>query len=76
MKRDLPPVHPGEILLEDFLRPMKITQYRLAKSIGVQKQLRQLRGITGNYGDSILNYFYKLRGQYTLNYWDSILNYF
>ena len=31
----LPPVHPGEILEEEFLRPMKISQYRLAKSIGV-----------------------------------------
>ena len=37
MKRDMPPVHPGEILLEDFLRPMGITQYRLAKSIGVSQ---------------------------------------
>ncbi len=31
----LPPIHPGEILSEEFLRPMNITQYRLAKSIGV-----------------------------------------
>ena len=31
----LPPIHPGEILNEEFLQPMKITQYRLAKSIGV-----------------------------------------
>ena len=31
----LPPIHPGEILDEEFLRPMNITQYRLAKSIGV-----------------------------------------
>ena len=31
----LPPIHPGEILEEEFLRPMNITQYRLAKSIGV-----------------------------------------
>ena len=31
----LPPIHPGEILDEEFLRPMKITQYRLAKTIGV-----------------------------------------
>ena len=31
----LPPVHPGEILNEEFLLPMNITQYRLAKSIGV-----------------------------------------
>ena len=31
----LPPIHPGEILDEEFLKPMGITQYRLAKSIGV-----------------------------------------
>jgi addiction module HigA family antidote len=30
-----PPVHPGEILLEEFLEPMSISQYRLAKSISV-----------------------------------------
>jgi antitoxin HigA-1 len=29
------PVHPGEILLEEFLKPMEISQYRLAKDIGV-----------------------------------------
>jgi len=31
-------VHPGEILLEDFLKPMGITQYRLAKAIGVPQR--------------------------------------
>ena len=31
----LPPIHPGEILNEEFLRPMNVTQYRLAKAIGV-----------------------------------------
>lgn len=31
----LGPIHPGEVLLEDFLRPMGISQYRLAKSISV-----------------------------------------
>jgi hypothetical protein len=31
----LPPVHPGEILLEEFLKPMSITQSRLAKGISV-----------------------------------------
>ena len=30
----LPPIHPGEILNEEFLQPMNVTQYRLAKSIG------------------------------------------
>ncbi len=28
-------IHPGEILLEEFLQPMDISQYRLAKDIGV-----------------------------------------
>lgn len=31
----LPPIHPGEILLEEFLKPMGISQYRLAKEINV-----------------------------------------
>jgi len=30
-----PPLHPGEILLEEFLKPMGIRQYRLAKDISV-----------------------------------------
>lgn len=29
------PIHPGEILQEDFLKPLGLTQYRLAKDIGV-----------------------------------------
>jgi addiction module HigA family antidote len=33
--KKLPPIHPGEILLEEFLRPMGISQYRLARSISV-----------------------------------------
>ena len=32
---NLPPIHPGEILSEEFLLPMGISQYKLAKSIGV-----------------------------------------
>jgi addiction module HigA family antidote len=31
----LPPIHPGEILLEELLKPMGISQYRLAKDISV-----------------------------------------
>lgn len=30
-----PPIHPGAILIEEFLEPMSISQYRLAKTIGV-----------------------------------------
>ena len=33
--RKLPPVHPGEVLLEEFLNPLAITQYRLAQDISV-----------------------------------------
>jgi addiction module HigA family antidote len=36
MKTDkLDPIHPGEILLEEFLKPMGISQYRLAKDTSV-----------------------------------------
>ena len=34
-KRDFPPIHPGEVLREEFLVPLCITQYRLAKEIHV-----------------------------------------
>lgn len=34
-KREIPPIHPGEILLEEFLKPMGISQYRLAKDTNV-----------------------------------------
>src|SRR5215210_3928891 len=37
-KKLLPPIHPGEILLEEFLKPLGISQYRLAKEIGVPAQ--------------------------------------
>ncbi len=33
--KQLPPIHPGEILIEEFLKPMRLSQYRLAKDISV-----------------------------------------
>ncbi len=33
--KKLPPVHPGEILLHDFMEPLGLTQYALAKAVGV-----------------------------------------
>ncbi len=33
--RKMPPVHPGEILLEEFLKPLGLSQYRLAKDVSV-----------------------------------------
>ena len=49
----LPPVSPGEMLLEEFLKPMELTQYRLAKEIGVpQRRIGEIvsgkRSITAN----------------------------
>ena len=35
MAKRLEPIHPGEILLEEFLKPLEISQYRLAKDINV-----------------------------------------
>jgi addiction module HigA family antidote len=35
MAKKLEPTHPGEILLEEFLNPLKLSQYRLAKEISV-----------------------------------------
>jgi antitoxin HigA-1 len=35
MNKQFPPIHPGEILMEEFLEPMGLSQYRLAKDISV-----------------------------------------
>ncbi|AKN16522.1 XRE family transcriptional regulator [Mycobacterium haemophilum DSM 44634] len=52
---DFAPTHPGEILAEEFLVPMRITPYRLAKEIGVpQTRLSEIiagrRAITADTG--------------------------
>jgi addiction module HigA family antidote len=35
MDETLSPIHPGEVLLEDFMKPLGLSQYRLARDIGV-----------------------------------------
>ena len=35
MPKKLPPIHPGEVLLEEFLVPMRLSQYRLAHALSV-----------------------------------------
>ena len=52
-KKVLAPIHPGEVLLEDFLRPMGLSQYRLAKGISVPpRRINEIvqgkRGITAD----------------------------
>ncbi len=60
--RDYPPIHPGEILLEEFLKPMQISQYQLAKDIGVppmriSKIVRSERGISADTALRLARYF-------------------
>ena len=52
-KRAFPPIHPGEILLEDFLKPIQVSQYHLAQAIGVPpRRINEIvhgkRGITAD----------------------------
>ncbi len=54
--------HPGEILLEEFLKPMGITQYRLAKEIGVpQRRIGEIvagmRSVTADTGLRFSRFF-------------------
>lgn len=58
----IPPVHPGEILLEEFLRPMGITPYRLAKELNVPKTrigaiLKGRRSITADTALRLARFF-------------------
>jgi len=57
--RDFSPIHPGEILLEEFLKPMGITQYRLAQDIGVpaMRISKILRGISADTALRLARYF-------------------
>ena len=60
--RDYPPIHPGEILQEEFLEPMDISQYRLAQDIGVpamriNKIVRGERGISADTALRLARYF-------------------
>src|SRR5437763_15501627 len=58
----LPPVHPGEILLEEFLAPLCISQYRLAKDTSVPARrineiVRGLRAISADTALRLARYF-------------------
>ena len=61
-RQKLSPIHPGEILLEEFLAPMGISQYRLAKDIGVPPRrinevVRGQRSITADTALRLARYF-------------------
>ena len=60
--RKLPPVHPGEILLEEFLSPLGVSQYRLAKDTSVPPRrineiVRGSRSISADTALRLARYF-------------------
>ena len=58
----MPPIHPGEILLEEFLEPLELSQYRLAKDISVPpRRINEIvhgkRAITADTALRLARYF-------------------
>ena len=58
----MPPIHPGEILTEEFLGPLRLSPERLARAIGVQPQLvdeiaRGERAISSDIAVRLARYF-------------------
>jgi antitoxin HigA-1 len=70
-KRDFPPIHPGEILVTEFLEPMGISQYRLAKDIGVTpRRINEIvhgrRAVSADTALRLSHYF-SMEAQFWLN---------
>ena len=70
-KRKVPLATPGEILLEEFLKPLGVTQYRLAKEIGVpQRRIGEIvagkRAITADTA-ARLAVFFGMEAEFWLN---------
>ena len=70
-KRKIPLATPGEILLEEFLKPLGVTQYRLAKEIGVpQRRIGEIvagkRAITADTA-ARLGIFFGMEAEFWLN---------
>ena len=60
--KKMPPVHPGEVLLEDFMKPLNLSQYRVALDIGVaplriNQIVRGKRAITADTALRLARYF-------------------
>jgi antitoxin HigA-1 len=60
--KTLPPVHPGEILLEDFMKPLGLSQYRVALDLGVpalriSQIVRGMRAISADTALRLARYF-------------------
>lgn len=62
MTQKIDPVHPGEVLLEEFLNPLGISQYRLAKEISVPPRrineiVHHTRGVSADTALRLSRYF-------------------
>lgn len=62
MTKKLLPPHPGEILLEEFMKPLGITQYRLSKDLSVSPRrineiIHKKRGISADTALRLAHYF-------------------
>ncbi len=58
----MPPIHPGEVLQQEFLGPLSVSQYRLARAIGVPpRRINEIvhgtRGISTDTGLRLARYF-------------------
>ena len=61
-KEKLAPVHPGEVLLEEFMKPLGISQYRVSKDLGVQaRRINEIvhgkRAVTADTALRLARYF-------------------
>jgi addiction module HigA family antidote len=70
-KNNLSPIHPGEILLEEFMKPMNISQYKLAKelhvgSIRISEIIHGKRSLTADTAIRLGRYF-KMEAQFWVN---------
>ena len=58
----MPPVHPGEVLLEEFMKPLGVSQYRVAKDVAVHaRRINQIvhgkRSVTADTALRLARYF-------------------
>lgn len=61
--KNLPPVHPGEVLLEEYLKPLGISQNRLARDLGgpaqrINEIIRKNRAVTVDTALRLARYFH------------------
>ena len=78
MTKRLDPIHPGEVLQDEFLKPMGVSAYKLAKGIGVSQPtigaiLKKERGVTadmalllGKFLGTSAEFWTNLQGHYSL----------